>query len=273
MEEESIGMTSREENSMKFVKYNEEGGIGWLTISRSEVLNALNQDVLNELGSIINKLKGSESLRVLVITGDGKRAFVAGADIESMNSMAAKDALDFASLGHSVFNKIDQFPKPVIAAVNGFALGGGCELALACDFIIASENAKFGQPEVKLGVIPGFGGTQRLGREIGMRRAKELIYSGRIIDAIEAFRIGLVNKVVSIDSLQSEVNAIANEISSQGPFAVSISKKVINEGMNVDLNSALLIERQSFALCFDTKDQKEGCCAFVEKRKPNFTGL
>lgn len=272
VEEDFIGMTSREEFSMKFVKFNEGDGVGWLTICRSEVLNALNKDVLEELESIINKLKSSVSLRVLVITGDGKKAFVAGADIASMQSMTAKDALEFAAIGQSVLNKIDKFPKPVIAAVNGFALGGGCELALACDFIVASENAKFGQPEVKLGIIPGFGGTQRLPREIGMRKAKELIFSGRMIDAQEAFRIGLVNKVVPSDSLQSEVNAIAKEISLQGPFAVSISKKAINDGVNTDLESALLIERQSFALCFDTNDQKEGCSAFVEKRRPNFTG-
>lgn len=268
-------MTSREKYSMNFVRFSEDEGIGWLTICRSDVLNALNQDVLEELGSILNKLQSDNTLRVLVITGDGTKAFVAGADIAAMKSMTPKEALEFATLGQTVFLKIDHFPRPVIAAVNGFALGGGLELALACDFIIASENARFGQPEVKLGIIPGFGGTQRLMREIGMRKAKELIFSGRMIDAKEALRIGLVNRVLPItgaESFHPGVNEIAKEIYNQGPFAVSAAKRVMNEGMNTDLESALLIERQSFALCFDTDDQKEGCGAFIEKRKAVFTG-
>ena|SRR3990167_3117153 len=272
VEEDFIDMTNSEEYSMGFVKFVEDQGIGWLTICRSDVLNALNQDVLEELGSILNKLQTEKTLRVLVITGDGTKAFVAGADIAAMKSMTPNKALEFATLGQTVFSKIDHFPAPVIAAVNGFALGGGLELALACDFIVASENARFGQPEVKLGLIPGFGGTQRLMREIGMRKAKELIFSGRMIDAKEALRIGLVNRVVSPESFQSTVNEIAKEISSQGPFAVSIAKKTMNDGLNTDLESALLIERQSFALCFDTHDQKEGCSAFIEKRRSTFTG-
>ena len=272
VEGDFLNMTSSEKHSMKYIKFSESDGIAWLTISRSDVLNALNREVLEELLDILTKLHNHELLRVLVITGDGMKAFVAGADIAAMKAMSPNEALEFATLGQSVFSLIEQFPCPVIAAVNGFALGGGLELALSCDFIVAAESAKFGQPEVKLGIIPGFGGTQRLMREIGMRKAKDLIFSGRMINASEALRIGLVTRVVPADSLQSEVDIIAKEIATQSPAAISTAKRVMNEGVNASIEAGLLMERQSFALCFDTQDQEEGCSAFVEKRKPNFTG-
>lgn len=267
-------MISNEFENLKFIKVKEEDdcGIVWLTISRSEVLNALNHELLVELLDTLTQLHNHDTLRVLVITGDGAKAFVAGADIAAMKELTPNEALEFATLGQSVFSLIEQFPRPVIAAVNGFALGGGLELALSCDFIIASDTAKFGQPEVKLGLIPGFGGTQRLMREIGMRKAKDLIFSGRIINAADALRIGLVTKVVSADSLTAEVNKAAKEIAAQSPFAISIAKRAMNEGSDSNIESGLLMERQSFALCFDTQDQVEGCSAFIEKRTPSFTG-
>lgn len=272
--EEFIDMISNEFEDLKFVKVKEEdeSGIVWLTISRSEVLNALNHELLVELLDTLTQLHNSDSLRVLVITGAGEKAFVAGADIAAMKELTPSEALEFATLGQSCFSLIEQFPRPVIASVNGFALGGGLELALSCDFIIASDTAKFGQPEVKLGLIPGFGGTQRLMREIGMRKAKDLIFSGRIINAADALRIGLVTRVVPADSLTSEVNKVAKEIASQSPFAISTAKRTMNEGSDSNLESGLLMERQSFALCFDTQDQVEGCSAFIEKRTPSFTG-
>ena len=257
---------------MEHIKYREDNGIGWITISRPEVLNALNQDVLHELIRLLTKLQNHNPLRVLVITGEGMKSFVAGADIAAMKEMSPTEAFEFAGLGQCAFSTIDDFPRPVIAAVNGFALGGGLELALACDFIVASENAQFGQPEVKLGIIPGFGGTQRLMRQIGMRPAKELIFTGKMINAHEALRIGLVNYLVPQDSLISEVTKIASEMATKGPYAITMAKQAMNSGFDADLPAALHIERQAFAMTFDTEDQKEGCAAFLEKRKPNFKG-
>jgi len=248
-----------------------EDGIATLTINRPKTLNALNTDMLRELSRAFDELEGNPKVNVAILTGAGK-AFVAGADISEMRDKNAVEGREFGLLGQSVFTKVENLSKPVIAAVNGYALGGGTELALSCDMIYASEKAKFGQPEVGLGVTPGFGGTQRLPRRVGLAMAKELIFTGRIIGAEEALRIGLANKVVPQDSLLEEVKTLAKEIASKGQVSVRLAKAVMNRGMDTDINSALMLEADAFGLCFSTADQKEGMTAFLEKRKPQFRG-
>ena len=248
-----------------------EDGIATLTINRPKTLNALNTDMLRELSRAFDELEGNPKVNVAILTGAGK-AFVAGADISEMRDKNAVEGREFGLLGQSVFTKVENLSKPVIAAVNGYALGGGTELALSCDMIYASEKAKFGQPEVGLGVTPGFGGTQRLPRRVGLAMAKELIFTGRIIGAEEALRIGLANKVVPQDSLLEEVTGLAKEIASKGQVSVRLAKAVMNRGMDTDINSALMLEADAFGLCFSTADQKEGMTAFLEKRKPQFRG-
>ncbi len=247
-------------------------GMGILKVNRPHVMNALNLDTLDEISIAIKKLEDNKEVKVIVITGAGEKAFVAGADISAMNKMTADDADEFASQGHRCMSEIENCTKPVIAAVNGFALGGGTELALACDFIYASENAKFGLPEVKLGIFPGFGGTQRLPRAIGVSRARELIFSGRTIDAQEAYRLGLINKITSQQNLMEEVTKTAKEIMNNGPVALSLAKHAINKGIDLTLKTGLDIERQAFHKCFETEDRREGMSAFLEKRNANFKG-
>jgi enoyl-CoA hydratase len=256
-------------NESLLIEINE--GIATVTINRPQVLNALNTATLKELKDAFCSLDEDPEVKVIILTGAGK-AFVAGADISEMKPLNAIRGRNFGLLGQSVFTFIENLSKPVIAAVNGFALGGGTELALSCDLIYASEKAKFGQPEVGLGVTPGFGGTQRLPRRVGMAMAKELIYSGKMIRANEAKEIGLANKVVPPEELMGAVMGLAQEIASKGQVSVRMSKAAINRGMDVDINSALAIEADAFGLCFATDDQKEGMAAFVEKRKPEFTG-
>ena len=246
-------------------------GIATITINRPQVLNALNTETLKELRDAFCEMDGNDEVKVIILTGTGK-AFVAGADISEMKPLNAIGGRDFGLLGQAVFTSIENLSKPAIAAVNGFALGGGTELALSCDFIYASEKAKFGQPEVGLGVTPGFGGTQRLPRRVGMAMAKELIYSGRMINGTAAREIGLANVVVPPEELMDAVMKTAQEISSKGQVSVKLCKAAINRGMDVDINSALTIEADAFGLCFATEDQKEGMAAFMEKRKPEFTG-
>ena len=248
-----------------------QDGIATLTINREKVLNALNTATLMELSEAFYELDEDPDVNVIILTGAGK-SFVAGADITEMQPLDAIEGRKFGMLGQSVFTQIENLSKPVIAAVNGFALGGGTELALACDIIYASEKAKFGQPEVGLGVTPGFGGTQRLPRRVGMAMAKEIIYTGRIINAEDALRIGLANKVVPPDALMEEVMNLAKEIASKGQVSVRLAKAAINRGMDVDINSALSLEVDAFGLCFSTHDQKEGMTAVVEKRRPEFKG-
>ena len=248
-----------------------QDGIATLTINREKVLNALNTATLMELSEAFYELDEDPDVNVIILTGAGK-AFVAGADITEMQPLDAIEGRKFGMLGQSVFTQVENLSKPVIAAVNGFALGGGTELALACDIIYASEKAKFGQPEVGLGVTPGFGGTQRLPRRVGMAMAKEIIYTGRIINAEDALRIGLANKMVPPDVLMEEVMNLAKEIASKGQVSVRLAKAAINRGMDVDINSALSLEADAFGLCFSTHDQKEGMTAFVEKRRPEFKG-
>ncbi|WP_353094585.1 short-chain-enoyl-CoA hydratase [Tissierella praeacuta] len=249
--------------------FRKEGNIGILSINRQEALNALNTAVLDDLDKAIDMVNKDEEIYVLILTGEG-RAFVAGADIGEMKDMNATEARIFAEKGLSVFRKIELMEKPVIAAVNGFALGGGCELSMCCDIRIASEKAKFGQPEVGLGITPGFAGTQRLSRLAGVGRAKELIFTCDIINAEEAYRIGLVNKVVSVDELMNTAIELANKIISKGQLAVRYAKTAINRGIETDLETGMIIERDLFGLCFATEDQKEGMEAFLQKRNPNY---
>lgn len=248
-----------------------QDGIGVIRINHPDALNALNTLVLSELGKAFDAFAADESVEVVVLTGEG-RAFVAGADIAEMSAMTAQEGKAFGRLGADVFRKIEMMPQPVIAAVNGFALGGGCELAMACDIRIASSKAKFGQPEVGLGITPGFSGTQRLPRLVGLGKAKELIYTAAVIPADEACRIGLVNRVVESGTLMDEALALAAAIASKARLAVRYAKEAINRGIETDIETGIDMETSLFGLCFATHDQKEGMAAFLQKRKPDFTG-
>lgn len=254
-----------------FVEVTHDGHVSTVTINRPDKLNALSQEVLEDLRSAIDALEARSELRAALITGTGK-AFVAGADIAAMKTLSEVEGRAFGALGHGVFESIEQLRVPVIAAVNGFALGGGCELALACDFIYASSKAKFGQPEVNLGIIPGFGGTQRLPRRVGPALARELIYTGKMIAADEALRIGLVNAVFEPDALIPAALQAAGEIASKGPLAVAAAKRLIREGMDMPLPEANRLEQAAFGHAFGTEDQREGMAAFLEKRAPSFQG-
>lgn len=249
--------------------FKKEDNIGILSINRPKALNALNTQVLKELNEAIDMVSDDDKVHILIITGEG-RAFVAGADIAEMKDMNSSEAREFAKLGLETFRKIELMEKPVIAAVNGFALGGGCELSMCCDIRIASDKAKFGQPETGLGIIPGFAGTQRLSRLVGMGKAKELIYTANMIDAGGAEKIGLVNKVVPAEELMNEAMNMAKNIASKGQIAVRFAKSAINRGYETDIETGMAIERDLFGLCFATEDQKEGMGAFLEKRKPNY---
>jgi len=248
-----------------------EDRVAILTINRPKAMNALNNDTLLDIKSAITEIKEDSSIDVLIITGADK-AFVAGADISFMQPLTAIEGRAFGALGQAVFRAIEAMEKPVIAAVNGFALGGGCELAMCCDFRVASTKAKFGQPEVGLGITPGFGGTQRLPRLVGAGMAKQMLYTADIIDAAEALRIGLVNSVVEPEELMDFVKKIAKRIVSKAQVAVRLSKVAATEGMQTDIDRSMTIEADAFGLCFATADQKEGMSAFVEKRKPGFVG-
>jgi enoyl-CoA hydratase len=252
------------------IRLETEDAVAILTIDRPKALNALNSKTLQEIESALASLPGQA--RVLILTGGGDKSFVAGADIAEMASISASQAREFAALGHRVMNMLEQLSIPTIAAVNGFALGGGCELALACDLIYASEKAKLGLPEVSLGVIPGFGGTQRLTRVVGKQRAKELIFSGERLDAAKAKEIGLVLEVLPADQLLAHCKAVAAKIQKNGPLAVAQAKRVIEFGSDQDLRAANELERQGFAVLFGSEDQKEGMKAFLEKRPASFTG-
>jgi len=240
-----------------------------IKINRPKVLNAINLKTLEELYEVFTDIDEDEDIYVVILTGEGK-AFVAGADIEYMRDLDSVSAKNFSQLGSKALNAIENSKKVVIAAVNGFALGGGCEIAMACDLRIASSNAKFGQPEVTLGITPGYGGTQRLTRLTGMAKAKELIFTGQIIKAEEANKIGLVNKVVPLENLMEEAFAMANKIAENAPIAVKLCKDAINRGMQVNIDEAIAIEAQDFGKCFSTEDQKEGMNAFIERRAKSF---
>ncbi len=248
-----------------------EDRLAILYINRPKALNALNKDTLLEIKSAVITVNEDPDIDVLIITGAGDKAFVAGADISYMKDLSAIEGRAFGALGQEVFMAVEKMEKPVIAAVNGFALGGGCELAMCCDFRIASFKAKFGQPEVGLGITPGFGGTQRLPRLVGSGMAKQLLYTADIIDANEALRIGLVNQTVPPEELMETAKNIANRILSKAQLAVRFCKAAANNGSQTDIDRAMEIEADVFGLCFATADQKEGMGAFVDKRKPEFT--
>ena len=253
------------------VLYERDGAVVTLTVNRPDKLNALDPSVLDGLHAAVARLGADADVRCAILTGAGK-AFVAGADIAHMASFTEAQARAFSQRGHEVLAGIEALPFPVVAAVNGFALGGGCELALACDFIHASDKARFGQPEVKLGVIPGFGGTSRLARRVGIARARELVYAGERIRADEALRIGLVNAVHAPDALLDAVRGKAEAIAARGPYAVAQAKRVLREGEERPLADANALETEGFARCFTTEDQREGMRAFLDKRDPEFTG-
>lgn len=254
----------------KTLLYEKVDGIGVVTLNRPESLNALNTTVFTELYELFQGIENDAEVRVVIITGSGQKAFVAGSDIVEMQPQDSQGINRFVEKVRRASDKIYNLSKPVIAAVNGYALGGGCELAMCCDLRIASENARFGQPEINVGVIPGGGGTQRLTRLIGMTRAKELLYTGDMIDAKTALSMGLVNKVVPLDSLMNEAKEMAKKLLTKSGRILSLMKAAANSGASMSLPDALDYEAQCFALCFASEDQKEGMKAFMEKRKPAF---
>lgn len=254
------------------IVFDVQEGIATIKFDRPKALNALNSDLLDEFCDALDKLAADESIRVLILTGSGEKSFVAGADIKELANCNPLSGKLFSRKGQLIISKLQELAIPVIAAVNGFALGGGSEIALASDFIYASETANFGLPEITLGIIPGFGGTQRLPRLIGMNRAKELIFTGKMISAQKAYEMGLVNKVLPADQLMGEVLKTAKNIAAKGKIALRAAKQAVNSGMNVDLGTGLSIEADSFALCMTSEDSKEGLNAFIEKRKAEFKG-
>ena len=264
---------------MEYILYEVNGAVGTITINREKALNALNSQVLDELNATLDSVD-LETVRCLILTGAGEKSFVAGADIGEMSTLTKAEGEAFGKKGNDVFRKLETFPIPVIAAVNGFALGGGCEISMSCDIRICSDNAVFGQPEVGLGITPGFGGTQRLARLVGAGMAKQMIYTARNIKAAEAYRIGLVNQVVSgevneagevvvsaKEALMAAANKMAAGIAAQAPIAVRNCKKAINEGLQVDMDQAIVIEEKLFGDCFETEDQRAGMGNFLEKDK------
>lgn len=249
-----------------------EGAVAILTLNRPEKLNALNHELISAILAAVNTLESDKTVRAVVVTGAGEKAFAAGADIEAMTEMSAAEARTFSGLGHAAGRAMEQSRMPYIAAVNGFALGGGCELALACDFIYASEAARFGQPEVNLAVIPGFGGTNRLARRVGIGRARELCFTGDVIKADEAIRIGLANVVVPAGELLACAKVTAAKIAEKGPLAIAQCKRVLRTGEGMALDAANELEAQAFASLFGSNDQREGMRAFLSKKKAEFTG-
>ncbi|MHD0318774.1 enoyl-CoA hydratase-related protein [Fusobacterium sp. THCT1E2] len=251
---------------MNYITYEQDGFVGIITINRPKALNALNSEVLKELDACLDGVN-LETTRALILTGSGEKSFVAGADIGEMSTLTKAEGEAFGKIGNDVFRKLETFPIPVIAAINGFALGGGCEISMSCDIRICSDNALFGQPEVGLGITPGFGGTQRLARIIGVGKAKEMIYAATNVKADEALRIGLVNAVYPLEELMPAAKKLAGKIAKNAPIAVRACKKAINEGLDVDMDKAIVIEEKLFGSCFESEDQKEGMAAFLEKRK------
>lgn len=256
----------------KNILFEVKEGVGLLTFNRPKALNALNTETFDEVADLLRKVHCDESIRVLVLTGAGDKAFVAGADISELQKMNPLESRLFSEKGQGVFFQIEQLPIPVIACVNGFALGGGCEAAMSCDFIYASDKAKFGQPEINLGLIPGFGGTQRLSRLVGRAKAKELCITGEIIGAQEAKELGLVAKIFPADRLMEETMKTARAIAEKGRISLRAMKQVIDRGAEVDLRSGCALEAEAFGICFAGEDAREGTTAFLEKRKPSFKG-
>ena len=259
-------------SSLENITYEVKGSIAYITMNRPKVMNALNRRTVEELDAAFHAAKEAATVKGIILAGAGEKAFIAGADIAELSAIDGDKAGEFSAKGQQVLLFIETLGKPVIAAVNGFALGGGCETAMACTIRIAAENAKFGQPEVKLGIIPGYGGTQRLPRLVGKGRALQLILTGDLIDAHEAYRIGLVNEVVPAADLISRCEAILNQIDANAPLAIRYAIDAVNEGVNTDLSSGLKLEAKYFTLAAGTDDRKEGTSAFVQKRAPQFQG-
>ena len=251
---------------MDFILYEVDGAVATITINRPKALNALNSQVLDELDQTLDAID-LDTVRCVILTGAGDKSFVAGADIGEMSTLTKAEGEAFGKKGNDVFRKLETFPIPVIAAVNGFALGGGCEISMSCDIRICSENAMFGQPEVGLGITPGFGGTQRLARTVGVGMAKQMIYTARNIKADEAYRIGLVNAVYPQEELLPAAEKLASTIAKNAPIAVRNCKKAINDGLETDMDQAIVIEEKLFGDCFETEDQKAGMANFLEKDK------
>ncbi len=256
----------------KYIIYEKSDGIATITLNRPEALNAFSKDVVFEILHVLEEVKNDENVRVVVLTGAGEKAFSAGADIKSMAGMNALKARELSLMGETLCLALENLEKPVVAALNGYALGGGLEVAMSCDLRIASENARVGQTEVNIGLIPGWGGTQRLTRLVGMTKAKELVFTGRMIDAKTAERIGILNMVVPADKFRETVRQFALELASKAPVAVKVAKVLINKGSDIGLDSALALEREGFGVVASTEDLKEGVSAFSEKRKPSFKG-
>jgi enoyl-CoA hydratase len=254
------------------VRLARQDAVAVLTVDRPEALNALDRETLGRLRDSLNELAEDESVRAVVLTGEGDRAFVAGADIKYMQSLGVDEARAWGALGHEVGRLLETMPKPTIAAINGFALGGGCELALACDIRYASSSAKIGQPEVSIGVIPGWGGTQRLARACGIGFAKELVLTGRMVGAEEARERGLVNAVFSPEDLMDRTLELARSLAAKSPLVLARAKELTNRSLQADLTRSLADEAEAFADLFASDDQKEGMAAFLEKREPHFTG-
>ena len=266
-------MTAAAAGQFENLKFEKKNQIAYITVTRPKVLNALNSATIAELQSAFVMVKDDDDVRVAILTGEGEKAFIAGADINELATQGPVQGKDYAQRGQAVFDLIENCGKPVIACVNGFALGGGCEVAMACTLRLASENAKFGQPEVKLGIIPGYGGTQRLPRLVGKGRAMQIILSGEMLSAQEAYRIGLVNEVVPLGELIARAEALAAKIIANGPLACRYVIDAVNKGMEMTLQEGLFLEASLFGVCCATEDKNEGTKAFLEKRAPQFKGI
>jgi enoyl-CoA hydratase len=269
-----IGHKNRECSKMefKYIIYEKNQGIATITLNRPEALNAFSKEVIEEILQALEDVKSDENIRVILLTGAGEKAFSAGADIKAMKGMNALKARELSLMGEKLCNALENLEKPVIAAINGYALGGGLEVAMACDIRIASENARMGQTEINIGLIPGWGGTQRLPRLIGKTKAKELIFTGKIIDAKTAEQLGIVNMVVPSDKFKETVQQFALELASKAPVALKVAKALINKGSEISLDAAIALEREGFGVVASTEDLQEGVSAFIEKRKPMFKG-
>jgi len=256
----------------KFIIYEKSEGVATITLNRPEALNAFSKEVVEEILRALDDVKSDENVRVVVLTGAGEKAFSAGADIKAMAGMTALKARELSLMGESLCLALENLEKPVVAAINGYALGGGLEVAMACDLRIAIENARMGQTEVNIGLIPGWGGTQRLTRLVGMTKAKELVFTGKMFDARAAEQLGIVNMVAPADKFRETVRQFAIELASKPPVALKVAKALINKGANISLDSALALEREGFGVVASSEDLKEGVSAFTEKRKPVFKG-
>jgi len=256
----------------KYIIYEKSEGIATITLNRPEALNAWSQELAKEFLSVMDDAREDENVKVVVITGAGEKAFSAGADIKAMKGMTALKARELSQMGYEICNAIESIEKPVIAAINGYALGGGMEVSMACDFRIASEKARMGQTEINIGLIPGWGGTQRLTRLVGKAKAKELVFTGKIIDANTALQLGLINKVVPAEEFMTAVRQFAKELAGKAPVALKVAKSLIDMGADIDLKAALALEREGFGIVASSEDLQEGVSAFIEKRKPAWKG-